>query len=102
MAITDLDAHQQPSDSMKAKWKSYSKMDASAFIDNTHIDDPRAPISETGFQEAGVITAAQLQEAFAHIDPTFSEPVSDVPILFHPLLPGTTFHLNEIWFEITY
>lgn len=94
MAITDLDAHEQPSDCMKAKWKSYSKMDAKSFIDNTHIDDPRAPPSEAGFLQSGVIPASQLKEAFAQIDTSYSEPVSDVPILYHPLLPGTSTNIN--------
>lgn len=99
MAITDLDAHEQPSDCMKAKWKSYSKMNAASFIDNTHIDDPRAPPSEAGFLQSGVIPASQLKEAFAAIDPSYSEPVSDVPILYHPLLPGmstNTLHTSNL------
>ncbi|KAH7161579.1 hypothetical protein EDB81DRAFT_349245 [Dactylonectria macrodidyma] len=87
--LTELDAHEQPSEHMRAEWKRLSRQEAEAFIDNPSVDDPRAPLHESGFLTAGSLPQAQLAIGFAKLAPecaAFAE--SDVPIIYHPLLPG--------------
>jgi len=48
--ITDLDAHEQPSDELRAHWKGYSKTDHKILLDHPDIDDPRVMWkNETGW-----------------------------------------------------
>lgn len=89
-SINDIDAHEQPSDEMRAKWKSWSRMDAKELKANeAQLDDPRRPPEEAGFLQSGFISKDQRKEAFTTLDPAFAEEATDdVPLLYHPLLPG--------------
>ncbi|KAF7561557.1 hypothetical protein G7046_g2571 [Stylonectria norvegica] len=87
--LAELDAHEQPSDEMRAEWKSFSRQDHAALLNNPRIDDPRAPLSESGFCVAGNLTKAQLSNSFSQLGPEYASLATDErPILFHPLLPG--------------
>jgi hypothetical protein len=89
--VHDLDAHEQPSDGMRAAWKSFSKADHVQLLSNPDIDDPRSPDQASEFRQAGTIHASVLREAFSHIqaDGVLGEQtLQDAPIYFHPLLPG--------------
>uniref|UniRef100_A0A8H7NNG9 Fe2OG dioxygenase domain-containing protein n=1 Tax=Bionectria ochroleuca TaxID=29856 RepID=A0A8H7NNG9_BIOOC len=66
--LGDLDAHEQPSDELRAEWKSL-------------------PLSETGFVSAGSISKNQLTEAFKQLGLS-QEVQEDAQIIHHPLLPG--------------
>ncbi|KAK0616566.1 oxidoreductase [Immersiella caudata] len=89
--IKELDAHEQPSEELKAKWKSYSKTDQQELIDSGEINDLESPEKRAEFVLAGTIPAERLNTSFKAITPPGSTPVQvdkDVPIYFHPLLPG--------------
>ncbi|KAM7218127.1 alpha-ketoglutarate-dependent dioxygenase abh1 [Rhypophila decipiens] len=88
--ITELDAHEQPSDELRAKWKSYAKADQKDLINNRDIDDLTVPEKAAEFVVAGSIPAEQLNQAFSHICPS-DAPIKvdkDAPIYYHPILPG--------------
>lgn len=87
--ITEIDAHEQPADELRATWKSWAKMEAKEVRDHARIDDPRKPPHESGFLQAGSITKEQRREAFSHLGEEYAEEAQeDVPVLYHPLLPG--------------
>ncbi|UKZ83075.1 hypothetical protein TrVFT333_010876 [Trichoderma virens FT-333] len=44
----DLDAHEQPSDQMKAEWKHFSRLDQTVLLQETPLDDPRLPLDQSG------------------------------------------------------
>ncbi|KOS22039.1 Alpha-ketoglutarate-dependent dioxygenase abh1 [Escovopsis weberi] len=95
-----LDAHEQPSDEMKAEWKAFSRADQDVLLANSFspspssppfvIDDPHLPLEQNGFKQSGVVPASRINEAFSKIIPDYpaSAPQSDCPIIHHPLLPG--------------
>ncbi|OAA69085.1 oxidoreductase, 2OG-Fe(II) oxygenase family [Cordyceps fumosorosea ARSEF 2679] len=87
--ITELDAHEQPTAELRAKWKSWSRMDAKEVMNHPRIDDPRKPPVESGFTQTGTITKEQRRDAFSQFVEEFAdEAKDDVPVLHHPLLPG--------------
>lgn len=89
--LHDLDAHEQPSDELRATWKSYYRSDHSAFVDHPDIDDIHVPAKAAEFQKCGAIKSEDLVTAFEHIegvDWDSSQVKSDAPVYFHPLLPG--------------
>ncbi|CAM1505736.1 Fc.00g113730.m01.CDS01 [Cosmosporella sp. VM-42] len=89
MKLTELDAHEQPSDEMRAEWKSFSRQDPSTLVEDARIDDPRCPQNLSGFCTARSLPRTQVADSFAHLDPELaSQARSDVPVLYHPLLPG--------------
>lgn len=92
VSLGDLDAHEQPSDTMRAEWKAFTKLDHNVVLQDPRIDDTRRPHEETGFKTAGHISKAQMKEAFSQLG--LNEDVvpveEDAPILHHPLLPGKT------------
>lgn len=86
----DLDAHEQPSEQMKAEWKHFSRLDQSILLQET-LDDPRLPLSESGFLQTGSIPRSTISEAYSHLGPEYTAvdaDGADAPILYHPLLPG--------------
>lgn len=90
--ITQLDAHEQPSDELRAKWKEYAKADQKDIINNAkrEIDDLTLPEIAGEFAVAGAIPAEQLNRSFSHICPS-DAPIQvdkDAPIYYHPILPG--------------
>ncbi|KAK3941450.1 alpha-ketoglutarate-dependent dioxygenase abh1 [Diplogelasinospora grovesii] len=93
--ITELDAHEQPSDELKAKWKAYSRTEQKDLLEGGDIDD-YSRLSESDdaapFVLAGSISAGTLNESFKHIcpaDPSGKFQVTkDAPFYYHPLLPG--------------
>lgn len=88
--IAELDAHEQPSEAMRAQWKGYSRADQKDLINGDALDDPRSSDQAEKFSVAGKISVDQLATAFSHISPNAVDTSSlqEVPILFHPLLPG--------------
>ncbi|KAK0707394.1 hypothetical protein B0H67DRAFT_602725 [Lasiosphaeris hirsuta] len=89
--IKDLDAHEQPSDELKAKWKVYSKTEQKDLIDGGDIDDLESLDKVAEFCLAGTIPAERLNTSFKNIYPADSTPLQvekDAPIYYHPLLPG--------------
>jgi len=90
--IKDLDAHEQPSDELRGKWKSYSKTEQKDLIESGDIDDLDSAAEAKEFCLAGTISAERLNTSFKHITPPGSTPVvveKDAPIYYHPLLPGS-------------
>ena len=89
--ITLLDAHEQPSDQLRAKWKTFAKMDQGELSSSGDIDDLRSPEKASEFVQAGEITATQLASAFTHLveeDSPILEVGQSAPIYYHPLVPG--------------
>lgn len=92
--LHDLDAHEQPSDELRATWKSYYRSDHSVFVDHPDIDDIHVPAKAAEFQKCGAIKSEDLVTAFEHIEGAewdSSQVKSDAPVYFHPLLPGRYF-----------
>ncbi|KAG5984821.1 hypothetical protein E4U55_003039 [Claviceps digitariae] len=90
VSLSDIDAHEQPSDEMRAEWKFFAKLDPSTLaLQDPRIDDPRRPLSENSFRQAGQIGKGQIERAFAELDPELAGLAEgDVPVIHHPLLPG--------------
>lgn len=89
--LTTLDAHEQPSDHLRAIWKGYAKTDNADLLKRNDIDDLLRPEKAAEFQKAGIIPAQRLRTAFAHLagdDPSISQVEEDIDILHHPLIPG--------------
>ncbi|KAI2621346.1 hypothetical protein GGS21DRAFT_384749 [Xylaria nigripes] len=89
--LTTLDAHEQPADELRALWKNYSRTDHAAFANHPDIDE--LDVNSPGdFQLTGHLPAAIVKESFKLLqaDAQYVHPdiVEDVPIYFHPLLPG--------------
>ncbi len=92
--IKDLDAHEQPSDELKAQWKAYSKTDQKDLLNSGDIDDLESTVKAAEFCTAGSIPVERLNSAFQHICPPESTPSADkdAMIYYHPLLPGKQTH----------
>jgi hypothetical protein len=93
--IKELDAHEQPSEELKAKWKAYSKTEQKELIESEEIDDLECAEKTGEFCLAGSIPAERLHTSFKHITPPGSTPFQvekDAPIYYHPLLPGEFSH----------
>ncbi|KAJ6780180.1 hypothetical protein PWT90_04408 [Aphanocladium album] len=87
--ITEIDAHEQPTEQMRAQWKSWAKMDAKEANDHERIDDPRKSPAKSGFIQTSSITKEQKREAFSQFGDEYAdEAKEDTPVLHHPLLPG--------------
>lgn len=88
--LTELDAHEQPSDEMRAEWKSFMRQDQKSLLDDPRIDDPRAPLEKSGFRTVTTLSRAQIASSFAHLNPDLaSEAEGDVSVIHHPLIPGS-------------
>lgn len=88
--ITELDAHEQPSAQLRAIWKSHSKADQNSLLGSGVIHDLQSPEVLKQFSIAGEIQTEKLKAAFQHVDPELQmDDVANVPIYFHPLLPGS-------------
>ncbi|KAK9781462.1 putative Alkylated DNA repair protein AlkB [Seiridium cardinale] len=89
--LQELDAHEQPSDQLRATWKYYYRTDHGQFANHPDIDDIHVPERAIEFQQSGVIPSEKLISAFRQLEPAgcdSSPVVQDAPIYFHPLLPG--------------
>lgn len=88
--ITSLDAHEQPSDELRAKWKAYSKTEAADLLARHDIDDLQIPEKAAQFVLAGEIPTEQLRTSFNHLSPDITSKLElhSAPIYYHPLLPG--------------
>ena len=90
--LTTLDAHEQPSDELKGKWKQYSRTDHAEFIQHPDIDELHAHHDNPAFKLAGNIPKDRILDSFRQLGGPHwqaDEPIQDAPIYFHPLLPGT-------------
>lgn len=90
---TTLDAHEQPSDHMRAVWKGYSKAEKEDLLKGGDIDDLSIPEKLAEFPEVGRIPADKLHTAFSRLadgDPSTRIPQvdHDAVIYHHPLIPG--------------
>ncbi|KAJ8120957.1 hypothetical protein O1611_g10225 [Lasiodiplodia mahajangana] len=88
--LTTLDAHEQPSDELRAFWKKYYRTDYADFVNHPDIDE--LDVANPGdFQPAGSISGEKLKESFQLLQGNLQdapEVIKDAPIYFHPLLPG--------------
>ncbi|KAH6618206.1 hypothetical protein B0J18DRAFT_273833 [Chaetomium sp. MPI-SDFR-AT-0129] len=88
--IKHLDAHEQPSDELRARWKAFSRTEPKDLREED-IDDLQNPKSATEFCKAGNIPVDTLNRSFRHIcseaTPEF-QATEDAQIYYHPLLPG--------------
>lgn len=89
ISLSDLDAHEQPSAELRAEWKAFTRLEPEVLLQDSRIDDPRAPASASGFLAAGSISKSQLSDAFQHIGVTDAHlPEDGARVIYHPLLPG--------------
>lgn len=89
--LATLDAHEQPSDLMRATWKSYAKADKADLLGGGDIDDLLVPEKAAEFQKAGAIPAEKLRTAFSNLvgeGSTVPQVEEDATMLYHPILPG--------------
>ncbi|KAI1843423.1 hypothetical protein JX265_013305 [Neoarthrinium moseri] len=91
--LQSLDAHEQPSDELRALWKSYQKTDHAAFVGHPDIDElPARDAEDLGeFRLSGRIPSEEVRRALQMIGGAEWEPdgdVSDAPLFHHPILPG--------------
>lgn len=89
-SVAELDAHEQPSDELRAEWKSFSKMDDKLF-DQSKIDDPYSSAKASDFQVAGYVSVETLKSAFGKLCSHATSELQvdeDKPIYYHPLMPG--------------
>ncbi|KAH8896025.1 hypothetical protein GQ53DRAFT_681650 [Thozetella sp. PMI_491] len=89
--IAELDAHEQPSDELKGKWKVYSRADQKDLLQGPDIDDLSSPEKAAEFRLAGSIPADRINQSFRNLLAGTGSEVrveKDAPIYFHPLLPG--------------
>ncbi|SPQ23304.1 83c4cfc2-617d-49fc-8476-a7e94146864c [Thermothielavioides terrestris] len=89
--IKHLDAHEPPSDELRAKWKAFSRAEPNDLLNSGDIDDVLKPESAAEFCRAGAIPVDTLNRSFRHICPTDApefQATKDAPIYYHPLLPA--------------
>ena len=89
--LTTLDAHEQPPDELRAKWKKYSRTDHAEFIHHPDIDELHSTPDGTPFKLAGHIPRDKIVDSFKELGgPQWpvDDRIQDAPIYFHPLLPG--------------
>ncbi len=89
--IKHLDAHEQPSEDLRAKWKAFSRVEPKDLAGNKGIDDLQDPETAAEFCTAGTIPVDTLNRAFRRICPSDApefQATTDAPIYYHPLLPG--------------
>ncbi|KAG7286010.1 hypothetical protein NEMBOFW57_008307 [Staphylotrichum longicolle] len=89
--IKHLDAHEQPSDELRAKWKAFSRAEPKDLVSSKAIDDLQDPETTAEFCIAGTIPVDRLNRSFRHICPSDApefQATKDAPIYYHPLLPG--------------
>lgn len=88
--IKHLDAHEQPSDELRAKWKVFAKTEPKD-LRSEDIDDLQNPESAAEFCLAGTLPVDTLNRSFRQIcpdDDSEFQATKDAPIYYHPLLPG--------------
>jgi hypothetical protein len=88
--IKHLDAHEQPSDELRAKWKAFSKTEPKD-LRTEDIDDLQNPESAAEFCMAGTIPVDTLNRSFRYICPSEAsefQAAKEALIYYHPLLPG--------------
>ncbi|KAK4196849.1 hypothetical protein QBC40DRAFT_286563 [Triangularia verruculosa] len=89
--IKELDAHEQPSDQLRAKWKGFSRTEQKDLLEGNDIDDLLSLEKAAEFVVAATIPAETLNQSFKHVCPPGSPEITvdnDVPVYYHPLLPG--------------
>ena len=99
--LTTLDAHAQPSDRLRAAWKSYSRTDHSALQNHPDIDDVHTQGDEGPFKLTGHIPKEKLLSSFQAIEGEAwdkDQIVQDAPIYCHPLLPSTSINRAHSYF----
>ncbi|KAL5600928.1 hypothetical protein BROUX41_005762 [Berkeleyomyces rouxiae] len=86
--LTELDAHEQPAPKLKAIWKAFSRTDQDELLSGPEIDDPRDSKQARNFCISGIIPSENIARAWEHLG--YESPVlpQDMPILYHPLVPG--------------
>lgn len=89
--LTTLDAHEQPSDHLRAIWKGYAKTENVNLLSSGDIDDLSVPEKAAEFQKAGSISADSIRTAYTRLagdDPSIALVDKDIDVLHHPLIPG--------------
>ncbi|KAF4976904.1 hypothetical protein FZEAL_6480 [Fusarium zealandicum] len=87
--LTEIDAHEQPSDQMRAEWKTFMRQDTKDLLNDPRIDDPRASLEESGFRTVSTLPRAQVASSLAHLGSDLaSQAEGDVSVIHHPLIPG--------------
>jgi hypothetical protein len=90
--MTSLDAHEQPSEELRAIWKEFSKTDQASLINGGRIDDFAEAAENEEFCRVGSISATKLTQAFKeYLSQGSGNSINvekDAPIYLHPLLPG--------------
>lgn len=88
VSLQDLDAHEAPSEALRAEFKTFQRAEPKDLYLDPRLDDTSRPLSETGFLQKGSIPTSQIKDATTHLGIEEEGEVTDVPILYHPLLPG--------------
>ena len=87
-----LDAHEQPSDELRAIWKAFSRTDQKDLLADDHIDELTVSGGSSDFRQAGSVSSAVLRAAYAHFLHCGEDNIQverDAGIFYHPILPGT-------------
>lgn len=94
--LTTLDAHEQPSDRMRATWKGYAKTDKADLLRG--VDDLSVPEKAAEFQQAGSIPKEKIRQAFSRLvenEASVPQVEHDAPVFYHPILPGKFGHVTS-------
>ena len=88
VSLQDIDAHESPPEVLRAEFKGFSRAEPKDVLLDPRLDDTNKPRSETGFLQKGTVSASQIRDAAQNLGIEEENGVADVPILYHPLLPG--------------
>ncbi|KAI0898842.1 alkylated DNA repair protein AlkB [Annulohypoxylon nitens] len=89
--LTTLDAHEQPSQELKATWKKYSRTDHADFISHPDIDELDFTKNVGAFHLEGHIPREKLISSFKQLEDESRDKAQisqDAPFYSHPLVPG--------------
>jgi hypothetical protein len=86
-SLTEIDAHEQPSEAMRAVWKGVSRTEAEHIAENLVVDDPREQVAQ--FRISGTIPRDRIAKAYKELSSELgSLEIQDAFIYHHPILPG--------------
>lgn len=97
--VASLDAHEQPSETLRAIWKGFSKADPEETARSGSIDDLEDPEKAAEFKLLHSIPSATLARAFNDFVQDEHCPVrvdGDAPVYYHPILPGQSHTISML------
>ncbi len=87
-----LDAHEPPSDELRALWKGYARVDAGELTERADVDDLLVPERAAEFRLSSAIPSTTLSRVFSDFAQDGGgcavQVGRDAPVYHHPALPG--------------